>query len=142
MEAAQRVGVGVGTLVTRDDRVLLVRRKHSHGSGTWSTPGGHLDFGESLEACAVREVFEETGVQVTDVRFHAVTNDVMIDEAKHYLTVWMKAQYVSGEARVAAAYEMSDVGWFSWDDLPRPLFICFQNLIDGACYRASTAPGA
>ena len=46
---------GVGVVITRGDKVLLLPRKNVHGEGTWSTPGGHLEFGETLEACAVRE---------------------------------------------------------------------------------------
>lgn len=45
--------VGVGVIITKDQHVLLLRRHSVHGAGTWSTPGGHLDFGESPEACAL-----------------------------------------------------------------------------------------
>ena len=60
-------------------------------SGTWALPGGHLDFGESFETCAMREVLEETGLQVKDdsVRFLTATNDVMPSEHKHYVTIFM-----------------------------------------------------
>lgn len=60
-------------------------------SGTWALPGGHLNFGESFETCAMREVLEETGLQVKDdsVRFLTATNDVMPSEHKHYVTIFM-----------------------------------------------------
>jgi len=105
-----------------------------HGSGTWSTPGGHLDHGETLEQCAVREAREETGIEVTNVRFRAITNDVLEEDGKHYLTVWMEGEYRSGSPEVRAAHEMSDVGWFSWDRLPSPLFLPLRNLLEGRCY--------
>jgi len=47
--------VGVAIIVTRGDKVLLMKRMGPHGHGTWSTPGGHLEFGESPEECAARE---------------------------------------------------------------------------------------
>lgn len=126
--------IGVGVLVRRDDEVLLLRRASVHGAGTWSTPGGHLDHGETLEQCAAREAVEETGIEVENVRFRAITNDVFEDEALHYLTVWMEADYRSGEPRLNAAYEMSDVAWFSWDRLPDPLFLPLETLLDGRGY--------
>ena len=129
-----RPGVGVGVIVTRGDRVLLLRRTNVHGSDTWSTPGGHLDFGESPEQCAIREVKEETGVEIGEVEFRAVTNDFFEAEGKHYLTLWFAAEHKSGEASVAAPEEMSDVGWFGWGKLPSPLFLPLQNLLDGKCY--------
>ena len=128
--------VGVGIVIRRGDQVLLMRRDAVHGSGTWSTPGGHLDPGESLEACATREALEETGVEVENVRFRALTNDVFEDEGRHYLTVWMDADHRSGEAAVRADHEMSEVGWFRWDRLPSPLFLPLRNLLEGRCYGA------
>ena len=60
-------------------------------SGTWALPGGHLDFGESFETCAMREVLEETGLQVKDDRVHflTATNDIMPSEHKHYVTIFV-----------------------------------------------------
>ena len=121
-------------IVARGDRVLLLRRSHAHGSGAWSTPGGHLDHGESPEDCAIREVKEETAVDITRVEFRAVTNDFFEAEGKHYVTLWFQAEHLSGEADVAAPEEMSEVGWFSWDELPTPLFLPLRNLLDGKCY--------
>ena len=129
--------IGVGILVRRGREVLLIRRRGVHGSGTWSAPGGHLDPGESLEQCAAREAREETGVEVGNVRFLAVTNDVFEDERKHYLTVWMEGDYLGGEAAVEAEYEMSAVGWFKWDALPDELFLPLENLVEGRCYPPS-----
>jgi 8-oxo-dGTP diphosphatase len=95
----ERPGVGIGVIVTKGDHVLLLRRTNVHGSGTWSTPGGHLDFGESPEDCAIREVKEETGVEVAEVEFRAVTNDFFAAEGKHYLTLWFQAKHKAGVYR-------------------------------------------
>jgi 8-oxo-dGTP diphosphatase len=126
--------VGVGVIITRNDQVLLLKRKNVHGTGSWSTPGGHLEFGESPEECAIREAKEETDVDITAVKFRAVTNDVFEAEGKHAITLWMEGEYLSGEAKINAAYEMSEVGWFRWEQLPEPLFLPFGNLLAGQCY--------
>ncbi|MBN1483375.1 MAG: NUDIX domain-containing protein [Chloroflexia bacterium] len=131
MSGVPRVGVAV--IVEKEGQVLLLRRHNVHGTGTWSTPGGHLDWGESPEDCAVREAYEETGVRIGEVRFLAITNDVFEAEGKHYVTLWMQGRYLSGEPSVQAAHEMSEVGWFPWEALPQPLFLPLQHLLEGQC---------
>ena len=126
--------VGIGVIITQEDQVLLMKRRNAHGDGTWSTPGGHLEYGESLEECAIRETQEEIGVTITDITFLAITNDVFDAERKHYVTFWMAGRYVSGEPTMDAPSEMSAVCWFSWDALPEPLFSPFENLLTGQCY--------
>jgi 8-oxo-dGTP diphosphatase len=126
--------VGVAAIVVKNGRVLLIKRKNVHGSGSWSTPGGHLEFGETPEQCAIRETEEEVGIQIADVRFIAATNDIFQEKGKHYITLWMAGTYLTGEARIAADYEIADFGWFEWENLPVPLFLPFENLVNQKCY--------
>ena len=56
--------VGVAVIVRRKGHVLMGLRKGSHGAGTWSFPGGHLETGETVTMCAARELLEETGVKI------------------------------------------------------------------------------
>ena len=92
-----RVGVGVFVLQSKtqdpskpsNPSFLIGRRKGSHGSGKLQLPGGHLEFGESFEDCATREVLEETGLRVTAPKLLTCTNDHMASEGKHYVTVFM-----------------------------------------------------
>ncbi|GCE07424.1 nucleotide triphosphate diphosphatase NUDT15 [Dictyobacter aurantiacus] len=124
-----RPAVGVGVIIQNGDRVLLMKRRNSHGDGTWSMPGGHLEYGESPQECAIREAQEEVGVLIANPIFRTITNDIFEQEGKHYVTIWMEATYVSGEARVNSAREMSEVGWFTWNDLPTPRFLPLQHLL-------------
>ena len=87
--ATPNVRVGVAVFIRKDGKFLMQRRLGSHGAGSWSVPGGNLEFGESLEACARREVLEETNLQIKNIRFLTQTNDQFKDAAKHYLTIWM-----------------------------------------------------
>ncbi len=127
-------GIGVGIIIRKGTQVLLLRRKNVHGDGTWSTPGGHLDFFETPEQCAIREAKEETNLDIEAVNFVAITNDVFEAENKHYITLWMEAKYLQGEAIVNAPHECDAIGWFPWDSLPQPLFIPLQHLLAGQCY--------
>lgn len=117
--------VGVGCIVLHAGHVLLVRA----GSGLWSTPGGHLDFGESLEQAAARETAEETGIIVHDLEFVAITNDVMHERGKHYVTVWMRGETRDPTIVVADTGEIQEAGWFDPAALPEPRHAFFENLL-------------
>ena len=67
-------------------------RKGSHGAGEYALPGGHLEVGESWEHCAIREVMEETGIQIQGhgVRLVFVTNS-MVGDGAQYVTMFMRA---------------------------------------------------
>jgi 8-oxo-dGTP diphosphatase len=118
----QRPGVGVAVLIWRGGKVLFYERRGSHGHGTWSVPGGHLEFGESWEACAAREAKEEVGVDITNIRFLAVTNDVFTADNKHYVSIWLEADWAGGEPKSMEPEKVIDLEWRELDNLPAPLF--------------------
>lgn len=126
--------VGVSVLIRRGDEFLLEKRAHTHGAGTWGPPSGHIDFNETPEQTAQRETQEETGVTISNMVFLGVTNDVFEDEQKHYITLWFDAAYESGEAKLKAPEEESEVGWFNREALPEPLFLPLQHLLAGNVY--------
>lgn len=118
----QRPKVGIGVIVINNGKVLLGKRKNAHGEGTWCYPGGHLEYGESFEDCAKREVMEETGLTIKNLRFGVVTNDIF-DEQKHYITICMIADIDSGEVQLKEPEKCSEWAWFDWHHLPSPLFL-------------------
>ena len=121
--------VGVAIIVVKNSRVLLGKRLNSHGPGTWQFPGGHLEFGESIEGCAKRELFEETGLTIRNIRFGPYTNDIFRTEQKHYITLFVIADYDSGVLTVKEPNKCEKWGWFSWSQMPEPKFLPIQNLI-------------
>lgn len=125
----QKPKVGVGVIIIKDGKVLLGKRKGSHGEGSWSFPGGHLEFGEDVFACARREVMEETGVEITNLRNATFTNDIFEKEGKHYVTLFVVAEILSGVVEVKEPNKCDGWEWFSWDALPEPLFVPIQNLL-------------
>jgi 8-oxo-dGTP diphosphatase len=124
----QRPQVGVGVIVRKGRRVLLGRRKSGHGAGSWSFPGGHLESGEPVEDCATREVREETGALISVVSRGPFTNDIFHEERKHYVTLFVVADYVSGDIEAREPDKCERWEWFDWSDLPQPLFLPIQNL--------------
>lgn len=124
----ERPGVGVGVYVLRDGKVLVGQRIGGHAGGTWCAPGGHLELGESWEECARREVSEEAGVEIENVRFGNVTNDLYQD-GKHYVTIQMIADWKSGEPQVLEPEKMGSWHWLSFEDVPEPRMLSFENFV-------------
>jgi 8-oxo-dGTP diphosphatase len=128
MERQQRPGVGVSVIIRNGDRVLLGLRTAGHGAGTWQFPGGHLEFGESIEGCARREAREETGLELTNLCLGPYTNDIFATEGKHYVTLFVLADYARGAPEVREPDKCAGWEWFAWDALPEPLFLPVANL--------------
>jgi 8-oxo-dGTP diphosphatase len=131
--------IGVAVMVVRDGHVLIGRRlSASHGHDTWQFPGGHLEFGESIAHCALREVAEETGLEAVVTGYGPYTNDIFVDEGKHYVTLFVLATAPVGQPQVMEPEKCAEWRWCDWDALPSPLFLSVQHLLESG-YRP---PGA
>lgn len=115
-------------IVIKEGKVLMGLRKGAHGEGTWSFPGGHLEFGETLKQCALREVGEEVGIEIANLRHGEYTNDVFEKEDKHYITLYIVADWIAGEPKVLEVDKCEKWAWFSWDDMPENVFLPIENL--------------
>lgn len=123
------VRVGIAVFVFKDNKFLMIKRCGSHGAGSWSIPGGHLEYGESFENTAIREVREETNLEIKNLRFGAVTNDFFEEEKKHYVTIWILADYEKGEAKIMEPEKCTEQKWLTFDTLPSPLFLPWKQLL-------------
>ena len=72
--------MGVGAVIVRDGQVLIVKRRYEPLAGRWSLPGGTLELGETLEAGVVREMREETGLDVDVGPVIEVFDRIMFDD--------------------------------------------------------------
>ncbi len=114
--------VGMGIMIMRDGKVLMGKRKTSHGVGEYAFPGGHLEYMESFEDCARREVMEEAGIKIKHIRFLHVGN-ILHYAPKHYVNVVLFAEWESGEAQVLEPDKLEEWQWYDMDNLPSPVFI-------------------
>ena len=124
--AYPRISPAMMVLVTRDRELLLARAKRFQAS-MYSALAGFVEAGESIEDCIHREVREEVGVDVRDLRYFASQSWSF----PHSLMIAYTARYAGGEL-VADPSEIADVRWFSVDalpDLPSPVSIA-RRLID------------
>ena len=123
--------IGVAAIVVRDGHVLVGRRlSGSHGHNRWQFPGGHLEWGESIADCALREVAEETGLEAVVTGYGPFTNDVFVAEGKHYVTLFVLASAPEGLPQVMEPEKCAEWRWCAWDALPSPLFLSIQHLLE------------
>ena len=128
--------VGLGVLIfNHKNQILLGKRIGAHGDSTWGPPGGHLEFGESLEACAIREVKEETNLDIRPPKFLALTNDLFEKEEKHYVSIFLEADYIEGqEIKNCEPNKISEWQWFDLNALPSNLFLPLTQLLSDRFY--------
>ncbi len=120
--------VGLAVIIQKEGKVLLGKRKNSHGEGCWGFPGGHLEYGESFEECAQRETLEETGLEIKNLKSGITTNDIFEKEEKHYVTVFMICDYLSGNVEIREPEKCEIWEWFKWEDIPESVFLPITNL--------------
>ena len=126
----KRPYIGVAVIVINEGKVLLGKRKNAHGAGGWQFPGGHLEYNESIEDCAKREVFEETGLRIKGVRPGPYTNDIFLKEGKHYVTLFVIARYDSGTLEVKEPDKCEKWEWFSMGSVSRTPFFAHHQFIE------------
>jgi ADP-ribose pyrophosphatase YjhB (NUDIX family) len=101
---------GVVVLIEEDGQVLLGRRSGGYGAGKWGLPMGFIEFDEDFLTAAIREVKEETGLDVEICSILSAVSNFLSPEL-HTLAIVLLARVVDGELR--AADDLEDVGWFS-----------------------------
>ncbi len=111
--------IGVGIVVFKDDKVLLIRRGKPPREGKWSLPGGRQRLGERVEEAARREVAEEAGLVVEVGPLIDVVDSITRDDKGavqyHYTLVDVSAEWRSGEA--VAGHDAAEVAWADPNDL-------------------------
>ncbi len=136
-ESNKKPRVGVGVIILRNNKILLGKRHDNpkkadsllHGEGTWTLPGGKLDFKEGLKDCAYREVFEETEIKINKdkIKIVSITNDIVEDA--HFVTIVFVTEEYQGEPKVMEPDEITEWKWFDLNDLPSPMFFPSEKAI-------------
>lgn len=136
MEERPKVGVGI-ILVNSEGKILVGKRKGSHAQ-KYSIPGGHLDLGETFEACAIREIKEETDLDIKDPKVIAVTNNLETyrQEGKHYISIVLLAEKFSGELTLMEPEKCEGWIWVDPKNLPEPHFDASRLGVE--CYLKNT----
>ena len=137
--AEKHIGAGCGVLIfNQDGKVLLGLRNYDpttadsemHEEGTWSCPGGNIEYGETFEEAVTREAKEETGLDIHDVELICVQTD--LNEHAHYISVGMIAKAYEGVPQVMEPEQIMAWRWFKLDELPKNIFSASKKTLD--CY--------
>jgi 8-oxo-dGTP diphosphatase len=140
--------VGFGVMLRKDGKILLGKRHDDakkadselHGEGTWTMPGGKLHFKEPLADGAVREMLEETGINIDkkDLELVSVADDIAHDA--HFITIGFLCERFAGEPRVMEPDEITEWRWFPINSLPSRVFPPSEKVLEnclGKCiYRS------
>ncbi len=137
LKEKKKVGAGFGIIILNKEGKILLGKRHPdpdkadsafRSAGEWSLPGGKLDWGETFEEGAIREVKEETGLDIKNPKVISVHN--CKNEHAHFMTVGLVAEEYSGEPQVMEPDEMTEWAWYSFDALPQPRYFPSFLVID------------
>ncbi|KAI7725597.1 hypothetical protein M8C21_033259 [Ambrosia artemisiifolia] len=124
--------VGVSVFILKDNKILFGRRRSvSVGDNTYLLPGGHLELGESHEECAVREVKEETGLDIKNIE--RLTTKNLYYDATHINVTYMRAQ-LSDPNQTPQNIEPDKCEgweWYDFNNLPEPMFGPLKEMLQG-----------
>ena len=131
----QQIGGGVGVILLKNGKILLGKRNDDpakadselHGEGTWTLPGGKIEYGESFEECAKREVSEETGIIVKNTKVFCVNNDK--NKYAHFISIGLISEHFEGEPKIMEPDEIIEWKWFELNKLPIPMFFPSAKII-------------
>ncbi len=129
-KAIDYIGVSAGAMIFNDKRELfLSKRSNNTGSerGCWETPGGSVEFMETLEDAVRREMKEEYGVEIEITKQFPAEDHIIPNEKQHWVATTFLAKLKAGEIPKILEPEKCDgIGWFALDNLPSPLSLITQ----------------
>ncbi len=128
------IGVGIGAvIINRDGKILLMKRgeKSQNEKGKWSVPGGALEFGETPQECIVREVKEETNLEIKPIKQLEPFNHFIPHEKQHWIALGFICQVVKGKLKNLEPNQTDDIRWFSLSDTKTlPLTLTAKNKLE------------
>lgn len=126
----------VAVILLKNNKVVLVKRKYEPKRGAWSLPAGFLEYGETAEQTAIREVKEETNLVIRLNGLFGVYS-ALDDPRKEVLLVVFRGEIIDGDLKPGDDAE--EVKYFSLDDLPKNIaFKCHRNILNELIQEKST----
>lgn len=114
-------------IILENKKILLVKRVPYPFSGYWTLPGGHVDYGETLEKAIKREIKEELGIKVKIKKLIGVYSDPKRDPRYHTVSVIYLLEKPKGKIKLN--WESSEYKYFSLSNLPKKIGFDYQKVI-------------
>ena len=133
----KHIGAGCGVIILNSSGQILMGKRNEdefladsemHEEGTWTLPGGNIEYGEKFYEAGIREAKEETNLDISDLEVICVQTD--LNEFAHYISVGMIAKKYSGEIKVMEPDEITMWQWFDLDKIPKKIFSASKKTID------------
>lgn len=131
----KNIKIGIGVMILDGDKLLLGHRsKNKKDTGgiyevnCWTLPGGKQEYDETFWDCAIREVKEETNLDVDDLELFSAADDIAED--RHYITMHVIANKHSGELKVMEPTKEDEWKWFELNNLPKNLYSPSKKFIE------------
>lgn len=131
----QAIKVGIGVMILNNHKILLGHRvaKGMDTGGiyepdSWCLPGGKQEYGETMFEGAVREVKEETNLDISELELFGAGDDIQPD--RHFVTLWVIAHEAAGELQVTEPQKQDVWQWFPLDALPQNLYSPSRRFLD------------
>lgn len=129
------IKVGIGVMIKDGNKILLGHRCDNykdtggiHEPGSWTLPGGKQEYNETVLEGAAREVKEETNLDISELSFFGLSDDIQPD--KHYVTIQVISNNYSGELKNLEPTKHSEWKWFDINDLPENLYSPSKKFIE------------
>lgn len=124
--------VGVGVIIQNAKKEILVGKRIGSHAPFYSIPGGHLENGETFEAAAIKEVFEETGLVIKNPVVLAVTNNLRTyrRDNKHYVSIILFVDKYEGILTLKEPDKCEAWDWYLPSQIPQPHFDASEFAIE------------
>lgn len=138
----KQIKTGVGVMLLNNNKVLLGHRvsnaKDTGGiyePGSWTFPGGKQEYEETVIETAIREVKEETNLDISNIHVYTATDEFQPD--RHYVTIGVISSSYEGELKVMEPNKIDKWSWFDLTNLPDNIYTPSKNMIDEYLRRES-----
>jgi 8-oxo-dGTP diphosphatase len=124
------IGVSAGAMIFNDKGELFLAKRSQNCKnerGHWETPGGSVEFGETLKQATKREILEEYGIQIELIEQFPAADHLIPTEKQHWVATTFLARLKPGRTpRIMEPNKCDEIGWFKLDSLPQPLSLITQ----------------